>query len=258
MEYTVAGLAAMSGVSARTLRYYDGIGLLKPAYIARNGYRIYGRAEVDRLQQILFYRAMVVPLEEIGRILDAPDFDKKKALESHLTELSRRKDRLEALIDNVSRTIASLKGEIEMNDEEKFEGLKHRAIKQNEAKYGAEVRERFGDDAMNAANAKAAAMSRKQWQYAKELGERVNLALREAFGQGDPAGEAARRLCALHREWLCLFWKDGSYTPEAHMALAEGYVSDKRFAAYYDAVAPGCAKFLRDAIRAYCGEASSR
>lgn len=80
MEYTVNELAQLSGVSGRTLRYYDSIDLLKPARIAHNGYRIYGQKQVDRLQQILFYRALEVPLEEIKQMLDDAHFDRYTAL----------------------------------------------------------------------------------------------------------------------------------------------------------------------------------
>lgn len=91
MEYTVNRLAKMAGVSTRTLRYYDEIGLLQPSRISSNGYRIYGRKGVDRLQQILFYRELGVPLEEIKRILSSEDFDGLAALESHLTALQARR-----------------------------------------------------------------------------------------------------------------------------------------------------------------------
>ena len=80
MEYTIKKLAGLSGVSTRTLRYYDEIGLLKPARVASNGYRIYGQAQVDLLQQILFYRALEVPLEEIRRMLSDSSFDRRRAL----------------------------------------------------------------------------------------------------------------------------------------------------------------------------------
>ena len=90
MEYTVSQLAKMSGVSTRTLRYYDEIGLLSPVRIEHNKYRIYGKKEVDLLQQILFYRELKVPLERISQIIKAPDFDKRKALEEHLSALLQR------------------------------------------------------------------------------------------------------------------------------------------------------------------------
>jgi len=251
MDYTIHRLAELSGVSTRTLRYYDGIGLLRPARTAENGYRIYTEREVDRLQQILIYRALGMALDEIGHMLADPAYDRGKALAAHLQELRREKSELEGQIRNVERTIDALKGEKEMKDEEKFEGLKEQAIRENEAAYGTEIRERFGDEAVDASYTKVKGMSKEKWQQAGELQKKIQEKLAAAFAAGDPAGEDAQEACAMHKEWLCMFWKDGTYSREAHRALAEGYVSDPRFTAYYDAIAPGCARFFRDAVRIY-------
>ena len=125
MEYSVSKLARLSDVSARTLRYYDEIGLLKPKRVNSSGYRIYGAREVDLLQQILFYREMDLSLDEIKQIIYAADFDVASALEEHLLQLSRKKARLEALIDTVSDSLQALKGEKMMTDQEKFEAFRH-------------------------------------------------------------------------------------------------------------------------------------
>ena len=141
MDYTVSKLAKMAGVSRRTLRFYDEIGLLSPARVSQNGYRVYGRAEVDLLQQILIYRELGVPLEKIRSIIAAPGFDRAAALREHLTALNAQKAKIESLIKNVERTIRVMEGEIDMSDEEKFEGLKKKLIEENEKKYGREVGE---------------------------------------------------------------------------------------------------------------------
>ena len=120
MEYTVKALAELSGVTPRTLRWYDRLGLLKPGRLTQAGYRLYGPAEVDRLQQILFYRELEVPLAEIGAILDDPNFDRQAALEEHLRALSDRRSRLDDLILTVQQTLQEAKGEIMMQDKEKF------------------------------------------------------------------------------------------------------------------------------------------
>ena len=124
MEYSANKLAKMSGVSTRTLRYYDEIGLLKPVRVASSGYRIYGQAELDTLQQILFYRELGFPLEEIKKLMSAPDYDREQAFLSHLAELHIKRERIDTLINNVTRSIAAMKGEATMSDQEKFEGLK--------------------------------------------------------------------------------------------------------------------------------------
>ncbi|MDO5411226.1 MAG: MerR family transcriptional regulator [Lachnospiraceae bacterium] len=254
MEYTIKKLAQMSGVSTRTLRYYDEIGLLCPTRISSNGYRIYGQKEIDLLQQILFYRELGMSLKEIDHILKDPEFDRENALYSHLSALLLKKSQIELLIDNVSRTISAMKGECVMHDREKFEGFKQKMVDDNEAKYGKEIREKYGDKAVDESNSRVKGMSEAKWQQAQELSELINRTLKEAFEEGDPAGETAQKACALHKEWLCMFWPEGMYSPQAHKILAESYVADERFTAYYDKIAAGCAKFLRDAICIYCGE----
>lgn len=251
-QYTVNELAVMSGVSIRTLHYYDQIGLLCPARIAENGYRIYGEKEVNQLQQILFYREIKVPLKEIKAILSKPDYNNEKELEKQLEHLLQQKEQLELLIHNVRKTIHTLKGETVMSDMEKFEGFKQKLINDNEKHYGTEIREKYGDELIDASNAKLKGMRQEQWQKAQELSEQIDETLKEAFEQGNPASETAQRACDLHRQWLCMFWKDGTYSKEAHKALAKGYVADKRFTAYYDKIAPGCTEFFRDAINIYC------
>lgn len=251
-QYTVHELATISGVSVRTLHYYDELGLLYPMCIAENGYRIYGSKEVDKLQQILFYRELKVPLKRIKDIMDAPDYDKAKELEKQLQQLLLQKEQLELLIQNISKTISNLKGENVMSDTEKFEGFKQKMIDDNENEYGKEIREKYGDEIIDASYAKVKGMSQKQWEEAKKLSEQILVTLKKAFEQGDPTSELAQKACDLHRQWLCMFWKEGTYSKEAHKALAEGYVADERFTAYYDKIAPGCSKFLRDAIAVYC------
>lgn len=251
-QYTVNELAVISGVSVRTLHYYDQIGLLQPMRIAENGYRIYGSKEVDQLQQILFYRELKVPLKKIKAIMSTPDYDEEKELETQLEKLLQQKEQIELLINNVRKTIRTLKGETVMSDIEKFEGFKQKLIDDNEKTYGREIREKYGDELIDASNAKIKDMSQEQWQTTQELSELINETLKEAFEQGDPASELAQKACDLHRQWLCMFWKEGTYSKEAHKALADGYVADKRFTAYYDKIAPGCTKFFRDAIHIYC------
>lgn len=254
MEYAIHALARLAGVSTRTLRYYDQIGLLRPLRTAANGVRVYGPHEVDRLQQILFYRQLGVALEEIGRILDAPGYDRAQALRSHLDSLLEQQKELEALIGNVSKTLRTLKGETSMEDKEKFAGLKQKLVQDNEAQYGAEVRARWGDDAADAANARLLDMDRATWERAQALRAQCEALLQAALAKGDPAGAEAQQACDVHRQWLCLFWKPGTYSKAAHAGLGEMYAADGRFAAYYERLGKGCAAFFRDALRIYCAD----
>ena len=154
MEYTVQKLAKFAGVSTRTLRYYDEIDILKPARINSSGYRIYGQKEVDSLQQILFYRELGVSLESIKDIVTAPTFDGANALQDHREKLLEKREQLDVLIANVNKTIAVTEGRMNMSDKEKFEGFKKKMIDDNEKKYGKEIREKYGEEAVNNSNAK--------------------------------------------------------------------------------------------------------
>jgi DNA-binding transcriptional MerR regulator len=252
MEYTVQKLAAMAGVSARALRYYDQVGLLKPARTSRSGYRLYGEAEIDRLQQILFYRELGVDLDTIRSIVAAPAFDRIAALRDHRTQLIEKRAQLDRLIDNVDRSLAAATGRETMQDKDKFSGFGQKLVDENEAKHGAEARRRWGDAAVDGSNAKVAKMTEAEHQAAAELAKAVIAALLEAMDTGDAAGEKARRTVELHKRWLMIYWD--KYTPAYHAGLGRMYVEDDRFRANYDRNRPGAAEFLRDAILAYTGE----
>lgn len=251
MEYTVQMLAKLAGVTSRTLRYYDEIGILKPARINSSGYRIYSQAEVGQLQQILFYRELDVDLETIKNIIFSPAFDDKKALEEHREKLLTKRKQLDVLLANVEKTLAVREGRMTMSDREKFEGFKQQLIDENEKKYGKEIREKYGDEQVDRSNEKIKGMSEEKYREAEKLGEQVLDVLNKAFIIGDPAGELAQQAADLHRQWLCYFWEQ--YTKEAHAGLAQLYVDDERFTAHYEKTHKGAATFFRDAVWIYTG-----
>jgi DNA-binding transcriptional MerR regulator len=249
MEYTIQKLAGIAGISTRAIRFYDEIGLLKPARINSSGYRIYGQTETDRLQQILFYRELDVPLEQIKTIIDHPMFSGSEALQAHREQLLARRKQIDQLIINVDQSIAASKGEIKMNDKDKFNGFKSKMISDNETRYGKEARQRYGDDAVDRSNQKVKGMTEAQYAEATKLAEAVMTTLRQAFATGDPTGKLAQKAADLHRQWLSFYWDQ--YSPEAHAGLAQMYVDDDRFTAFYDQDQPGTTIFLRDAILVY-------
>ncbi len=251
MEYTVQKLGELAGISTRTLRYYDEIGILKPARINSSGYRIYGQKEVDRLQQILFYREMGISLEEIKDIITDPAFDAAKALKQHLGRLLDKRSQIDILIANVEKTLAVTEGRIQMSDKEKFEGFKQKLVQENEEKYGKEVREKYGDEAVERSNQVFKNMTKEAYDAFEALGNEVLITLAEAFKTGDPAGELGQKTAELHKQWIERAW--GSYNKEAHAGVAQMYVDDERFTAYYDKEQPGLAAFLRDAVHIYTG-----
>ncbi|MDP4084759.1 MAG: MerR family transcriptional regulator [Bacillota bacterium] len=251
MEYTVQKLAQMAGISTRTLRYYDEIGILKPARINSSGYRIYGGKEVNLLQQILFYRELGMNLDSIKEIVTSPTFDGAKALREHRESLLEKRRQLDLLISNVDKTIATKEGRITMTDQEKFEGFKQKLMDDNEKKYGKEIREKYGEDAINKSNNKIKNMTQEQHEEITKLSNDVLETLYAAFQTGDPASVLAQKTADLHRQFLSFYWDH--YSKEAHATIAQMYVDDERFTAYYDVKQPGAAAFLRDAVLIYTG-----
>ena len=241
MTYTIATLAELSGVTTRTLRYYDQIGLL-PAQRSSNGKRTYDASSVDMLQQILFYRNLGFSLAQIQQLIQAPQFDRVAAL--------RQQQTLARLIQTVEKTIAQAEGRISMTDAEKFEGFKQQRIAQNERDYGPEIRLRYGDAAVEAAHDAYLQCTQADLADMQTLDERIRTQLEQAvLQQAAPDGPMGRAIVQLHRQWLSYTWPS-NYTQQAYQGLADLYVQDTRFTQYYDAKVPGCAAFLRNAIYA--------
>ena len=186
MEYTVKALAELAGVTPRTLRWYDQTGLLKPLRTTEAGYRLYGPKQLDRLQDILFYRELGLDLASIRAILDDPAFDRQAALQSHLTELKARRARLDELILTVQRTIDDIKGGTKMTDQEKFEAFKRRVVAANEAAFGQEIRQKYGDEEADRANACVLALTQEEYTAWKALGDEIHTGpdRRRAGGRG--------------------------------------------------------------------------
>ena len=249
MEYCINELSKIAKISTRTLRYYHQIDLLKPKRINSSGYRIYGENEVDKLQQILFYKAMGFRLQDIKNIVNSSSFDIMLALENHKKELLKKRSEIDLLIKNVEKTISYKKGEVKMSNKEKFEGFKNDLIKQNEQNYGKEIREKYGDKQVNQSNAKILSLSEEEFKTFKQLEVDIIEKLKEAMVENNPSGEKAQEVCELHKKWLGYSWN--FYTKEAHRNLGEMYVYDERFKKYYDDNKEGMAEFFRDALIIY-------
>ncbi|NHT19751.1 MerR family transcriptional regulator [Cellulomonas sp. IC4_254] len=242
-RWTTGEVVRLSGVTSRTLRHYDAIGLLRPAGTAPGGQREYGRAELLRLQQVLVLRELGVGLAAIGEILDAtgaaPARVRVDRLRAHHAALLAERDRLDRLARTVAATIESLEGGTDMPAEEMYEGFDHR-------RYEAEARERWGDAAVDRSTRAWEDLTDDERAAHRREGEAVSAGLAALLAAGTPVTDpAVRDLVARHHAWVALFW-----TPDAgaYRNLAAMYVDDPRFAATYDAVAPGLAVFLRDAV----------
>lgn len=247
MEYTINALSRIAGVSNRTLRYYDEIGLLAPKRKNSNGYRIYGKQEIEKLQQILFYRNLEMPLDNIKQILNDVHFDSEKALMDYRQRLLAKKAQIDQLLKTIDKTLANKRGDLQMSDKEKFEGFKEELLKKNETQYGTEIREKYGAETIKKTNQKFAGLSQEDYNKMQDLSAKILEDLKIARQTNDPASKEALQVAQIHKEWLSFTWP--SYSKEAHRGLAQMYVDDPRFTSYYDESAGnGAAKFLRDAI----------
>jgi DNA-binding transcriptional MerR regulator len=251
LEYTVQKLADLAGITSRTVRYYDEIDLLKPKEFNSSGYRVYGKKEVDKLQQILFFKEMDLDLDTIKKIIDNPDFNEIQALKKHRNNLFEKKKRLEKLIENVDKSIKTKKRGIKMSDKEKFEGFKKQLIEENENKYGDEIRKKYGEEVVNKSNEKVKNMSKEDYKKVKEIEEELFNTLKDAIKTNDPSRKLGQKAADLHKKWLSFYWD--TYTKQAHAGLAQMYVSDERFKSYYDEKVSGSAEFLKEAILIYTG-----
>lgn len=219
MEYSIQELSKLSGVTTRTLRWYDQIGLLKPSRVAESGYRYYGKREVDRLA----------------------------ALKGHLTALEAERQKLEGLIHSLKITIRAEERNEIMNDQEKFEAFKKHAVEEHEKYYGKESREKYGDAQVDKMQDTVMNLTKEQYQEWTELGQRIQGLLETAVtSQADPKEEIGKEITTLHKRWLTL--TGSSYDVRKHKGIVELYVADERFTEYYDRSISGCAQFLRDAV----------
>src|SRR5438067_1064233 len=189
MGYTVKVVAGMAGVSVRTLHHYDRIGLLPPAATSEAGYRLYSEADLERLQQVLFFRELGFSLHDVKAIVDSPDFDRTEALRAHRRLLVEQRGRLGRLVDLVDRTIASLQKGEPMADKERFAAFDD--SKGNE--YREEARQRWGHtEAYKESERRAASYTKADWDAIKAESEEIarNLAALADRAPADPEVQA--------------------------------------------------------------------
>ena len=242
--YTVSKLAKLAGVSVRTLHHYDETGLLKPSFRSGSGYRQYQRADLLRLQQILFYRELEFSLSEIKDILDDPDYDEVQALVNHRHNLEQRIERLTNLLNTLDKTISQYKeGTMVLTDEELYEGFSKEQIE----RYNKEVDEMYGPGTVEATRERIGKLSKKQWQGVKEEGEAINLEIAELMDLSPEAPEV-QKMVKRHHAWINNFWTPNA---ESYKGLGKGYVENPEFREFYDKYKTGLADFLCAAMKHY-------
>lgn len=242
MRYSVSQAARLAGVSVRTLRWYDEIGLLKPTEVTPAGYRFYSQEAMAVLQQILFYRELDVPLEQIGHILSAPDHDRAEALRKHRNLLMMKRRRLDDMLRLVDETIG---GTIMYDERPKPSQADWEAVKEQ---YAQEAADRWG-------NTEAFLESReKHKNYTQEQEAAIQAEMEEifsAFGAcGDPEGPEAR---ALVKRWQAHITKYHYNCTDSILAcLGQMYAGDPRFQENLDKYGPGTAQKMSRAIASFC------
>jgi DNA-binding transcriptional MerR regulator len=247
MAWSIAEVARMSGVTSRTLRYYDEVGLLPPAWVGGNGYRYYEEDDLLRLQQVLVLRELGLGLTEIADILDRQT-DEVEALRAHHKRLLAEQDRLAALAGTVARTIAELEERRDGSDmpkinrpENLFEGF-------DASQYDAQARQQWP----------------QQWEESKRFVDSLSpedhdrmqrettaqmIRMAEFMAAGAPADDpVVLTEVDVHYQGVCRFWTP---TAAAYKGLGQTYVDDPRFKSNYDKIAVGLAEYQRDAMAAY-------
>ncbi|MDP1931541.1 MAG: MerR family transcriptional regulator [Gammaproteobacteria bacterium] len=248
MSYTVKQLAGLSGVSVRTLHHYDETGLLKPTARTDAGYRLYGEKELLRLQQILFYRALGMPLREIQKLLDAPDFDTMQALAQHRKALASRKKELAAMLTTVDKTIAKLKGDIMMSDKELYDGFPKDA-----RKYRGEAVEKYGEKTIRRSEDALRKLSKAELQKLQDESTQVLENLAAHMHLATDCGEV-QTLIARHYELIRMFWGTSGLADNqacAYAGLGQLFVDDERFMSKDGKPRSEFALFLRDAMKRF-------
>ncbi|MGN1131187.1 MAG: MerR family transcriptional regulator [Ruminococcus sp.] len=245
MKLHIREFAKLTGVSVRTLHYYDEIGLLKPYSVDRqNGYRFYDDYSLVQMQEILFYRELDFPLKEIRMILSSPDYDKQNALKEQKQLLTLKKERLERLISSLD---GAMKGEtvnMKAFDNSEFEAMRE--------EYAKEAMEKWGDtDPYKESAEKTADYSSDKW---KQLNSAMNEIIAE-FADCKRKGFApdSREAQELTKKWQN-FITENYYTctKEILLGLGKMYIADQRFLKNMDRHGDGTAQFISDAIKKYC------
>lgn len=243
---TVGEVARVARVSVRTLHHYDAIGLVSPSRRSTGGYRVYTDEDLATLQQVLFYRELGMPLAEIARVVHDPAFDRHAALLAQRDALRRRIGRLGAIVALIETTLAHEEGALRMTKEDMFEAFGDF----DASAYEDEVRERWGDsDAYREAARRTSRYTKDDWSRFRAEQDALNARVAALLDAGVPADDP-RALEAVEGLRLAIDRWFYTCSRAMHAQLGEMYVADPRFAATYEAIRPGLARYLRDATAA--------
>jgi DNA-binding transcriptional MerR regulator len=256
-KFSVNKLAKLAGVSVRTLHHYDQIGLLKPSVRSESKYRYYGEPELLRLQQILFYKELDIPLAKIIGILDDPAFDIKKALHSHKKELIKRRNRTDELLETIDKTINHLMKQsrlnreassVKKNEKMKTEDMYKGFSKEQAEAYEKEAKQRWGEKAVEESKERVMKMGKAGLDALRKEGEAISSEL-AALMHLSPSDPKIQALVKRHFKMTNEFY---TVTPEIYKGLANMYVEDERFKKNYEKHKTGLAEFLKEGMLVFC------
>jgi len=241
----VGAVSRLTGVTVRTLHYYHQVGLLVPHGRSSDGYRRYGKADLDRLRRILSYRELGFPLTEISQLL-AEDADLPAQLRRQRALTEQRIERLRRIAAALDRELEAYRMGISLTPEEQFE-----VFGTDYSEHVAEAEQRWGNtEAFRESQRRTARYSKQDWLRIKAEQDEIEHAFAQALADGAPAdSDRAAELSERHRQHLSTWFHD--VPPEMHRGLAEMYLADQRFADYYDRIAPGLAAYVSAAIIAH-------
>jgi DNA-binding transcriptional MerR regulator len=245
---TVGAVAALTGMSVRTLHHYDHVGLVVPSMRTAAGYRGYTDADIERLHLVLVYRSAGLSLVEIRTLLDDADADVLAHLQSQHRLLCDQAEQLEQTIKAVEELMSAHGNGIQLTAQEQVEIFGSDVFNE----HAEEVEERWGDtEEWRQSQQRAARLTKQDWIDLKAEGDALLVALAAAMSDGvAPGSVQANALATRHRAGIERFY---DCNDEMHVCLAEMYLADERFTQYYDDVEPGLAQYVHDIVVASVG-----
>ena len=247
-SYSVKEVALLAGVSVRTLHYYDEVDLLKPFVNPDNNYRVYDNKDIEKLQQILFFKELGFKIAEIKNILESPDFDRVDALKSQKDLIYKKVERYMKIIDTVNLTISSLEKGGNMKKENLFKGLDFEEINAHKEKYKKEVKEKYDSKLVDESNKRTSNYSKEKWEEIQSESSAIFNELASLM-ERDKSDERVQELVADYHKHIDTYFYPCSY--DIYKGLGEMYVADERFTDFYDKVKTGLAAFIKEAIDYY-------
>lgn len=255
MTLHVKEVSELAGVSIRTLHHYDAVGLLAPSSTSPAGYRIYTEQDLERLQQILFFKEIGFSLNEIKEILESAGFDRAKALKAHRELLMEKRERMDQMIRTVEKSLQSIEGGHQMENKELFEGFDMNRIKAHQEKYRDEARQKWGNEIVDASEHRVKGYSEEKWAGIHSAMGEIYSRLASRMEAGPDDAEVQEAIQAWHH-----FITDNFYdcSLEIFRGLGNLYVDDERFTVNIDKYKPGLALFMKEAMHIYCDRMESK